>query len=244
MRSVKEVSRITGVSVRALHYYDAIGLLSPSRVTESGYRYYDEQALVTLRYILVLKAVGFPLKEIGKILRAPEAVRVQTLKRQIARLEFQKEQLAGLITFARGMTVAGGNTMDFSELDQSALKGYEAQAKVLWGKTAAFGEYEERAKDLSQKEKEEAAAGLMEIFSRFGQSKDQPPESDAAQKLTAELQAYITEHFYHCTDRILAGLSALYAGGGSMTDSIDAAGGKGTGEFAAQAIRVYCAAKA
>ena len=64
MKTVKEVSRLTGVSVRTLHHYDAIGLLKPTRVTEAGYRLYDGDALVRLHMILVYRELGLSLKEI------------------------------------------------------------------------------------------------------------------------------------------------------------------------------------
>ena len=64
MKTVKEVSRLTGVSVRTLHHYDAIGLLKPTAVTEAGYRLYDEQTLGKLQTILLFRELEFPLKEI------------------------------------------------------------------------------------------------------------------------------------------------------------------------------------
>ena len=71
MRTVNEVSKLTGVSIRALQYYDKIGLLAPSGYTASGYRLYDDTALETLQQILLLKELEFPLKEIAKILSSP-----------------------------------------------------------------------------------------------------------------------------------------------------------------------------
>ena len=71
MMTVKEVSKLTGVSVRTLQYYDKIGLLQPTKYTDSGYRLYDDTALETLQQILLLKELEFPLKEIAKILSSP-----------------------------------------------------------------------------------------------------------------------------------------------------------------------------
>ena len=65
MKTVKEVSKLTGVSVRALHHYDAIGLLKPTRGTEAGYRLYDDTALARLQSILLFRELQFPLREIG-----------------------------------------------------------------------------------------------------------------------------------------------------------------------------------
>lgn len=71
MKTVKEVSRLTGVSIRTLHYYDSIGLLRPTQVTESGYRLYDETALERLQYILLFRELRFSLKEINGIMSCP-----------------------------------------------------------------------------------------------------------------------------------------------------------------------------
>ena len=72
MKTVHEVSRISGVSVRTLHHYDAIGLLKPTAVTEAGYRLYDDAALARLQDILLYRELEFPLKEIKAILDHPE----------------------------------------------------------------------------------------------------------------------------------------------------------------------------
>ena len=68
MKTVKEVSRLTGVSIRTLHHYDAIGLLKPTQVTEAGYRLYDDAALQRLQNILLFRELQFPLKEIKAFL--------------------------------------------------------------------------------------------------------------------------------------------------------------------------------
>ena len=67
-----------------------------------------------------------------------------------------------------------------------------------------------------------------------------PPEDEKVQTQIKRIQDYITEHLYTCTDEILAGLGKMYAGGGEMTENIDAAGGKGTAELASKAIEIYC----
>ena len=70
MRTVKEISNLTGISVRTLHYYHEIGLLPPTEISEAGYRLYDDKALEILRQILFFREFDMPLKEIRKILQA------------------------------------------------------------------------------------------------------------------------------------------------------------------------------
>ena len=72
MKTVKQVSRLTGISVRALHYYDEIGLLKPSDITEAGYRLYDDTALERLQSILFFRELEFPLKDIREIMESPD----------------------------------------------------------------------------------------------------------------------------------------------------------------------------
>ena len=101
MMTVNEVSKITGVSIRALQYYDTIGLLKPGRYTESGYRLYDDTALERLQQILLFRELEFPLKEIRQILDAPNFDREKALEQQIELLTMKKEHLENLINFAR-----------------------------------------------------------------------------------------------------------------------------------------------
>ena len=80
MKTVKEVSKLTGVSIRSLHHYDAIGLLKPTKVTEAGYRLYDDAAIERLYMILLFRELGLALKEIASILNAPDYNRNRVLE--------------------------------------------------------------------------------------------------------------------------------------------------------------------
>jgi len=133
MRTVKEVSKLTGVSVRTLHHYDAIGLLKPSKVTEAGYRLYDDTALSRLRSILLFRELQFPLKEIKAILDSPAFDPSEALAQQIELLELQYRRIGKLIAFAREIQKKGVEKMDFQVFDRSELERYKAEAKAKWG---------------------------------------------------------------------------------------------------------------
>jgi len=90
MMTVKRVSDLTGVSVRTLQYYDKIGLLSPTELTDAGYRLYDDTALERLQQILLFCELEFPLKEIKAILGSPNFDRKRALSQQIELLELKK----------------------------------------------------------------------------------------------------------------------------------------------------------
>ncbi len=98
--TVKQVSKLTGVSVRTLQYYDDIGLLSPSERTEAGYRLYEEAQLATLQEILLFRELEFPLKDIKAILDNPAYDKERALHQQIELLTLKKERLEGLIRLA------------------------------------------------------------------------------------------------------------------------------------------------
>ena len=114
-------------------------------------------------------------------------------------------------------------------------KTYFEEAKERWGDTAAWREFEKRSGSANG-----AADGLMKLFARLGELKDLPPESDGAQTAIADIQRYITDHFYECSDEILAGLGEMYASDERFKKNIDTAGGDGTAQFARSAISARC----
>ena len=240
MMTVNEVSKLTGVSIRTLHYYDTIGLLHPADITEAGYRLYDDTALERLQQILLFRELEFPLKEIKTILDSPDFDRTKALTQQIELLTMKKEHLEKLITFARGIKLMGVKTMDFTVFDTKKLDDYAKRAKEQWGKTEAYKEFEEKTKNKTADDFNTIAAGMMQLFTEFGQMKDKDAKDALVQAQVKKLQDYITEHFYNCTPQILSGLGKMYAGGGEFTENIDRAGGEGTAEFVAKAIESYC----
>ena len=86
MKTVNEVSKLTGVSIRTLQYYDKIGLLKPSGYTQAGYRLYDDTALEKLQQILLFRELEFPLKDVKKIIESPSFDRGKALEQQITLL--------------------------------------------------------------------------------------------------------------------------------------------------------------
>ena len=118
MMTVKEVSKLTGVSVRMLHYYDKIDLFKPSKINESGYRLYDENDLSILQQILFFKELEIPLKEIKDIMNSPYFDKIKTLENQKKLLTLKRDRLNGLIELI-DKTIKGENAMSFEEFDTS-----------------------------------------------------------------------------------------------------------------------------
>lgn len=240
MLTVHEVARISGVSVRTLHHYDKIGLLKPARVSEAGYRLYDEGSLERLQQILLYRELEFPLKEIKRILDSPGFDWKQALEGQIELLTLRREHLDNLITFARGIKLTGVRSMDFSVFEKGKLDEYSRRARENWKDTAAYREFEEKDKGRTDVQRRQLTAELLDVFVEFGEMKALSPDSPEAQAQVQRLRDFISAHFYNCTPQILAGLGKMYAGGGEFAENIDRAGGPGTAEFAAAAIEIYC----
>ena len=239
MKTVNEMSKLAGVSVRTLHHYDTIGLLKPTQVTEAGYRLYDDAALERLSMILVFRELGLSLRQIGDILHAPDFDRNRVLETQIKLMQERVGKLQDRIALAKGILTIGVNYMNFEDFDPKKIDDYSAQAKALYGKTDAYKEFTQKSKNRS-KEQEQALGGqVMDFFARLGRLRPCQPDCEAAQSWAKELQDFFTAHYYTCTPQILASLAESYAGGGSMTENIDKVGGAGTGAFAKEVNDSY-----
>ncbi len=240
MRTVHQVSELSGVSVRTLHHYDKIGLLKPSAVTRSGYRLYDDAAVARLQTILLYRELAFPLKTILQILDSPGFDPNEALRQQSKMLMLQKEHLEQLITLVENLIQQEESVMDFNAFDQSKLEEYRKEAKERWGNTNAYRENESWQAGKSGAQQKTEADGMMQQFAKLGRLKDLPVQSEPVQKAVAAIQQYITDYFYTCTKEIFAGLGQMYAADERFSTNIDAVGGPGTAAFASEAIAYYC----
>ena len=118
MRTVKQVSDLTGISVRMLHHYDKIGLLKPTKLTEVGYRLYDDEAIETLQQILFFKELDFQLNEIKDIITSPHFDRIKALENHKKLIILKRDRLNNLIELIN-KTLKGENTMSFNEFDMT-----------------------------------------------------------------------------------------------------------------------------
>ena len=121
MRTVKEVSEITGVSIRTLRYYDEIGLLQPTELTEAGYRLYDNKALEKLQEILFFRELEIPLSDIRKIMDTPNYDKEQVLLTQKILLEQKRNRLNGIIELITDV-MKGVNTMSFEAFSKDEVQ--------------------------------------------------------------------------------------------------------------------------
>ena len=240
MKTVNEVSKLTGVSIRTLQYYDQIGLLKPAEYTESGYRLYDDAALEKLQQILLFKELEFPLKDIKEIINRSDFDKKKALEQQIGLLELKKEHIENLLNLCKYLKARGVRRLDFTAFDSSKLDEYSKKAKEQWGQTPEYKEFSEKSKNWTKEYESGLMADFSRIFEEFGHMISKDPASAEVQAQVKKIQDFITENMYKCTDEILYGLGKMYAGGGEFTENIDKMGGKGTAEFVYQAIKIYC----
>ena len=239
---VSEVDKLTGVTVRTLHYYDEIGLLKPSQVTESGYRLYSDGDLELLQQILFFRELDFSLGDIREIMGNPAYDRETALRNHRQLLLQKRRHLDGLITLVEN-TLKGEFDMSFKQFDGSEMeetkKKYAAEAKERWGNTDAYAEYEEKTRDYDDPQWKLLKGEGAEILAEFGRNRHLEPGSPEAQALVKKWKDYITANYYTCTNPILSCLGEMYIGDDRFTENLDR-NGEGTALFMATAIEIYC----
>lgn len=239
---ISEVAKLTGVSIRTLHYYDEIGLLHPSQTTKAGYRVYSDEALSALQQILFFRELDFPLSQIKQIICNPQFDPSEALFKQKELLIAKRDRLNGLIALVNS-TIKGDATMNFKEFDntkmETAKKIYAAEVKQRWGATKAYAECEQKTAAYDAAQWQHIGGEADEILQAFAAARTLSPESEQAQALVARWQAYITDHFYHCTPEILQGLGQMYTQDERFLKNIDK-NAEGTAAFMAAAIEIYC----
>ncbi|NMM63944.1 MerR family transcriptional regulator [Clostridium sp. P21] len=239
---INEVAKLTGVTVRTLHYYDEIDLLKPSKVSEASYRLYDDHTIELLQQILFFKELDFPLNEIKEIVKNASFDRAEALKKHKELLIKKRKRIDRLIKLVE-KTIKGECNMSFKEFDnidfENAKKKYEREVKERWGTTDAYAESEAKTKNYGKEQWQQVNEEGGKILKAFAENMEKSADSKEVQALVKEWQDYITKRFYKCTNEILKGLGLMYLQDERFKKNIDSYG-KGTAEFISQAIAIYC----
>lgn len=241
MRTVKEVSEMTGVSIRTLHHYDKIGLLKPTSVTEAGYRLYDDAALERLHTILLFRELEFPLRQIKEMMDSPSFNPTLALEQQIELLQKQYTHTGRLIALACEIQKRGKAAMGFEAFDKSEIEQYKQEARERWSGTEAYQEYVMKQMRLTPDESRRQGEEVIDFLKEIGQMRHLPVDSAEVQQKVKELQQLFTRNFYNCTNQILSALGEMYVDNNRFRQNIDKECGEGAAEFLRDAIRVYCA---
>lgn len=241
---IKEFAKLTGVSVRTLHFYDEIGLLKPSSVDkQNGYRTYDEVSLMRMQEILFYRELDFPLKEIRMILSSPDYDKQTALKRQRHLLTLKRERLDRLLSALDSAMKGEKVSMDaFDNREfETNRREYAKEVREKWGDTMAYRENAEKTAGYSQATWNELNTEMEKNIAKFADCKKEgfAPDSKEAQALAKNWQDFLTAHYYTCTKEILIGLSEMYVSDDRFLKNIDRHG-SGTAQFMQDAIKAYC----
>ena len=239
---ISEVAKLSGVTVRTLHYYDEIGLLKPSKTTEAGYRMYSIEDLEKLQQILFFRELDFPLNGIKEIMINPKYDKIEALNKHKELLIEKRKRIDGLVTLI-DKTIKGDNNMSFKEFDNSKIeenkRKYSEEVKKRWGNTDAYKEYEKKTTSYDKNSWNTINEEMAKILKEFADNRDKDVNSDIVQSLVEKWRGYITLNFYNCTKEILSCLGLMYIGDERFKENIDKYG-EGTSEFMAKAIEIYC----
>jgi MerR family transcriptional regulator, thiopeptide resistance regulator len=245
---VKDVARLTGVSIRTLHHYDAIGLLVPGGRTAGGYRLYTDADLLRLQQILIGRELGLPLEEIRRSLDDPRFDRKAALLDQRQRLRDRARQADAMIRAIETALAAldGGATTGeiamedlFDGFDPSR---YEDEARQQWGGTAGFAESEKRTKRYTSDDwkRLKAEQGAVYESAAAALKAGKAPSSVEAMDIAERHRLGIDRWFYPCSHTMHQGLASMYESDDRFRESIDKYG-DGLTTFLAEAIRANAA---
>jgi DNA-binding transcriptional MerR regulator len=215
--TVGEVARLAGVTVRTLHHYDAIGLVSPIDRTPSGYRLYGERDLDRLHAVLAYRELGLALEDVSALLDGT-ANPLEHLRRQHDLVRERIDQLSRLLGSLEKAMEAHMSGMRLTPEEKFEVFGehdpeqYADEARERWGETDAYRTSQRRAASYTKDDwvriKDEAEA----ILQRFAaaHAAGLPPDGPEAMDTARDHRAHITRWFYDCTPEIHRGLAQMY----------------------------------
>ncbi|MFD7448235.1 MerR family transcriptional regulator [Kitasatospora sp. NPDC059827] len=216
--AVGAVAKIAKVTVRTLHHYDEIGLLSPAGRTRAGYRRYVDADLDRLQQILFYRELGFALEEITAILDDDSVSPTEHLRRQHRLLTDRIGHLQELATAvehameARRMGIQLSPEEKFEIFGEGYREEWEQEAEQRWGKTEAWAESQRRTGGYSKADWQRIQEELAGLNARLvaAVTAGEPADSTAAMDLAEEHRQHICRNFYDCTYTIHRGLACLY----------------------------------
>ncbi len=229
--TVGDIASMAGITVRTLHHYDEIGLLTPAHRTESGYRMYDDAGIERLQAILAYRSLGLGLDEIATAIDdADEAIKVlrdahQRVLDKIKHLDVIAMTLTRTITDqARGDTMSTEDKLSaFGDFDPAE---HEQEAEDRWGKTDTFKESTRRTSSYRPQDWEKIRSEADTIYQDLAalMNAGVSAESDETAALVEEHRAHISRWYYECSPRIHAALAQMYVADPRFTATIDEAG--------------------
>ena len=214
--NVGEVAALAGVTVRTLHHYDRIGLLSPSGRSASGYRQYAPADLDRLHQVLLYRELGFSLEDVAALL--DDADPVEHLRRQhrllLERLDRTQSMVAAVEKEmeARAMGVPLTPEEKFEVFGDFDPDQYEEEVQERWGETDAYAQSKRRTSSYTKQDWLRVQAEGEDVESRFAaaMSAGVPADSEQAMDIAEEHRQQISRNFYDCSPEMHAGLGLMY----------------------------------
>lgn len=240
MYLIKKASEISGVSVRTLHHYDEIGLLSPQK-HENGYRYYSEEDMSILQTILFYKYLGFSLKQIKELINHDGKEITFHLKKQLILMQKEKERILTLIETLEKTIESRERRMNMSTKEKFNGFTYHDNQKYKQAAVDLYGEdVIEQAIERQRGKEQEIADGFNEIFFAF--SKNMSNGLNALNKenieLAQRLHKHLCEYAFDCTIDAFSSIGFGYVQNEEFRDNLDKFG-KGTAQYVCDAIQHY-----
>ncbi len=227
--SVGELATLAGITVRTLHHYDAIGLLTPSERTAGGYRAYTAADIERLQRILFYRELELPLDRIRQLIDDPEADERDHLRRQHALLSERIERLQRIRDAVQTTLEAHDMSIDLTPEERLEVFGdqdpaqYDDEVRERWGDTDAFRQSQRRAKQYSKddwvaiKAEQEAIGAAFAAALQAGE----PADSEAAMAVAERARRQIDERFYDCSHAMHCKLAELYVTDARFTKTFE-----------------------
>ena len=240
MYLIKYVSEISGVSVRTLHHYDEIGLLSPQK-KENGYRYYSEEDISFLQMILFYKYLGFSLKKIKELLKNEDEEVLNHLKAQLKLMQKEKQKLLTLIETLEKTIESKERKVSMSTKEK--FKGFTYQDNQKY-KQAAIDLYgREVIEETIQKQKgkeQEITDGFNRIFFAFSENKSNGLSATAQEniQLAEELHKHLCRYAFDCPMDVFSSIAYGYVQNEEFKNNLDQFG-DGTAQYVCDAVQQY-----
>jgi MerR family transcriptional regulator, thiopeptide resistance regulator len=246
--NVGEVAALAGVTVRALHHYDRIGLLSPSGRTAAGYRQYSPADLDRLHQVLLYRELGFPLEEVATLLDDPSADPEAHLRRQHRLLRDRLERTQAMVAAvekemeARAMGINLTPEERFEVFGEHDPAQYEAEVEERWGETDAYKESQRKTRNYTKEDWLRIKAEGEDVESRFAAALRDgvPADSEQAMDVAEEHRQQISRNFYDCPPEMHAALGRMWVEDERFTAHYEEIA-PGLAEYASTAVQANAA---
>lgn len=216
--TVGEVAALTHVTIRTLHHYDEVGLVTPSARSEAGYRLYGRADLERLRQVLFYRELGFSLEAIRTALDAPDHDLGRVLREQRALLAAEGERLRAMLVAVDAAIAAHERGVAMSDQEMFEVFGeftpaeYDAEVRERWGETEAYRVSAEKSRQYGQAEWAEIKAETDAITQAFAAAMQSgaAPTSAEAMAIAEQHRRHITRWFYDCPPEMHRGLGLMF----------------------------------